>query len=285
MKTPIILILPCIILLNTMCQTDNSTIRRGKTEQNNETVKANTRLTTHKPSVAASQHKLTLSNLTDNMVLVEGGTFIMGATLEQLDPWVDEKPKHKVTLSSYYICKYEVTQELWKAVMGSNPSKFKNNDYPVEHVSWDDCQEFIKKLNSMTGKKFRLPTEAEWEYAARGGKHRSGFILSGSSKINDVAWYKDNSGDKPHTVGTKAPNGLGIYDMSGNVWEWCQDWYGKYDVIDQTNPSGPCKGSCRVMRGGCWDGSSWYCRVSMRCLHNPDGRRHNIGLRLALTHL
>ena len=140
----------------------------------------------------------------------------------------DEKPTHNVTLSSYYICKYEVTQALWRAVMGSNPSYFKGDNLPVESVSWNDCQTFINRLNSYTGRNFRLPTEAEWEFAARGGNYSRHYKYSGSNYIGDVAWYGDNSGNRTHPVGTKQANELGLYDMSGNVWEWCSDWYGSY---------------------------------------------------------
>lgn len=186
-----------------------------------------------------------------DMVRVGAGTFTMGATHEMEDPNSDEKPTHQVTLTNdYYIGKYEVTQALWKAVIGNNPSHFKNDNLPVENVSWNDCQEFLSKLNSITGKTFSLPTEAEWEYAARGGKKGRGYQYSGSNKLSDVAWYYKNSKKKTHPVGLKQANELGIYDMSGNVWEWCQDWYDKYSSSSQINPIGTTSGSCRVFRGG-----------------------------------
>ena len=216
------------------------------------------------------------------MVYVKGGTFTMGATAEQgSDAYSDEKPTHSVTLSDYYIGKYEVTQAQWKAIMGSNPSNWKGDNLPVENVSWNDIQEFIKKLNAQTGKKFRLPTEAEWEYAARGGNQSKGYKYSGSNSISEVAWYDGNSGDKTHPVGQKAPNELGIYDMSGNVYEWCQDWYGDYSSSSQTNPTGPSSGSYRVLRGGSWNYSARSCRVSDRGSGTPDSRRNNRGFRLA----
>lgn len=168
------------------------------------------------------------------MVKVEAGTFMMGATSEMQNPYDDEKPVHQVTLTNdYYMSKYEVTQALWQAVTGKNPSKFKGDNLPVERVSWNDCQVFIRNLNNITGRKFRLPTEAEWEYAARGGKKSRGYQYSGSSNISDVAWFDDINGNKKHPVGTKQANELGLYDMSGNVWEWCQDRYGSYSSLFQ----------------------------------------------------
>ena len=218
------------------------------------------------------------------MVYVSGGTFTMGATSEQgSDAENNEKPAHNVTLSGYYIGKYEVTQELWKAVMGSNPSHFKGDNLPVECVSWNDVQEFLRKLNAMTGKRYRLPTEAEWEFAARGGNSSRGYKYSGSNSLGSVAWYWDNSGSRTHVVGTKSPNELGIYDMSGNVEEWCQDRYGSYSSSPQRNPKGPNSRSYRVYRGGSWSDDAGNCRVSFR-FNNfpPDGRNSSLGFRLAL---
>ena len=217
------------------------------------------------------------------MIKVEGGTFSMGATSEQgSDAYDDEKPVHSVTLSDYYIGETEVTQELWQAVMGSNPSYFKgDNQRPVEYVSWNDCQEFIKKLNRSTGKEFRLPTEAEWEYAARGGKYSKDYVYkySGSNNADEVAWYDDNSGDETHHVKTKKANKLGLYDMSGNVWEWCNDWYGGYQSYSQTNPTGPSEGEYGVFRGGSWSSLDRFVRVSNRNFITTDS---TLGLRLAL---
>ena len=218
------------------------------------------------------------------MVYVKGGTFTMGATAEQgSDAESDEKPTHSVTLSDYYIGKYEVTQAQWTAIMGSNPSKWKGDNLPVENVSWNDIQEFIAKLNAQTGKRFRLPTEAEWEYAARGGNQSKGYKYSGSNNISEVAWYyTNNSNSKTHPVGQKAPNELGIYDMSGNVWEWCQDWYSSsaYTSSSQTNPTGPSSGSYRVLRGGSWCNGAGSCSVSIRNYGIPGIRRNFYGFRL-----
>ena len=229
-----------------------------------------------------SNGTLTVNGIKYNMVWVDGGTFRMGATSEQGSEISDEKPVHSVTLSGYYIGKTEVTQALWQAVMGSNPSYFEGDDLPVEQVSWDDCQEFIRKLNSLTGQNFRLPTEAEWEFACRGGNNSRGYKYSGSNYIDNVAWYDGNSGDKTHPVATKSPNELGIYDMSGNVWEWCADWYGDYSSGRQTNPKGPYGGSYRVNRGGSWNDDARFCRSSDRGDNYPTGRYYYLGLRLAL---
>ena len=232
----------------------------------------------------------TVNGVSFKMVEVEGGTFTMGATAEQgSDTFDNEYPAHQVTLSDYHIGQTEVTQELWQAVMGSNPSYITGDlQRPVVVASWDDCQTFITKLNQMTGKNFRLPTEAEWEYAARGGNRSRGYMYSGSDNIDDVAWFYYNSyalgSSHPdygtHSVATKAANELGLYDMSGNVWEWCQDWYGSYSSDAQINPTGPASGSRRVFRGGCWWSSAGGCRVSYRArsLYGIN----NLGLRLAL---
>ena len=227
----------------------------------------------------------TVNGVSFTMIAVEGGTFKMGATSEQGgDADNDEKPVHNVTLSDYYIGETEVTQELWQAVMGKNPSNFKGNKKPVEQVSWNDCQEFIKKLNQLTGKNFRLPTEAEWEYAARGGNKSQGYKYSGSNTIDNVAWYTSNSGSQTHDVKTKQANELGIYDMSGNVYEWCQDWYGSnyYSSSPETNPTGPTSGSYRVLRGGSWNNRARYCRVSYRGSYYPGFGFNYFGFRLAL---
>ena len=234
----------------------------------------------------------TINGVTFTMVTVEGGTFTMGATAEQgSDAFDSEKPVHQVTLSSYCIGQTEVTQALWQAVMGSNPSCFQGDPQrPVEQVSWYDCQTFITRLNELTGKAFRLPTEAEWEYAARGGKRSKGYKYAGSNDINEVAWYYYNSyavgSGNPdygtHTVASKAPNELGLYDMSGNVWEWCQDWCGSYSSNAQNNPTGPASGSGRVGRGGGWYIDARRCRVSYRGSDDPSDASYILGLRLAL---
>ncbi len=237
-----------------------------------------------KVPVRFSDGVLTIKGVSYEMVWVRGGTFRMGATSEQgKDASSNEKPVHSVTLSSYYIGKTEVTQALWKAVMGSNPSNFRGDNLPVECVSWNDCQVFIRKLNSLTGQNFRLPTEAEWEFACRGGNNSRGYKYSGSNYIDNVAWYTDNSGRETHPVATKSPNELGIYDMSGNVWEWCSDRKGNYSSGAQVNPKGPYDESNRVIRGGSaeWDIFD-ICCSSFYGSKSPGDSGIYLGLRLAL---
>ena len=232
----------------------------------------------------AEQEKLL--QLAGEMVFVQGGTFYMGSD----DSYVDdnEKPVHQVTLDDFYIGKYPVTQKQWEAVMGTSttlsaPSHFKGRpSCPVETVSWDDAQDYIKKINKMTGKKFHLPTEAEWEYAARGGNKSRGYKYAGSNNLDDVGWNSSNSGFKTHPVGQKKPNELGIYDMSGNVWEWCNDWFAEdyYENCPRNNPQGPSSGSDRVVRGG---GCLEYgiCLVAVRMCTSPAFRSLHLGFRLS----
>lgn len=225
-----------------------------------------------------------VDELAGTFVLVEGGSFDMGCTSEQPDCSSDEKPVHSVTLNSYYIGQYAVTQAQWRAVMGNNPSNFSGCDQcPVEQVSWEDVQEFLQRLNARTGQHYRLPTEAEWEFAARGGNKSRRYLYAGSNNPGDVAWYEKNAGGKTHPVGQKSPNELGLYDMSGNVYEWCQDWFGDYSSSAQTNPTGPSTGSVRVRRGGSWRGAPRYCRVAFRYYDVPGYRYSNVGFRLART--
>jgi len=263
-----------------------TTINKKVSVSEGQSILINEKLT--EKAVTTTETKTTTgrtSAIEPEMVFVKGGTFRMGATSEQgYNVYNDEKPAHSVTLSDYYIGKYEVTQAQWEAVMGNNPSNFKRDpNRPVEQVSWNDVQEYITKLNQLTGKTYRLPTEAEWEYAARGGSSSRGYKYSGSNTLSDVAWYDDNSNDETHPVGTKNPNELGIYDMSGNVYEWCSDWYGAYSSNSQTNPQGPSEGSGRVGRGGGWDGGAGLCRVSIRYGERADDRSSVLGFRLVLV--
>ena len=264
-------------------KTEEFDIRENETQRVNVTLEKSAVESTPINNTSVGDKTFTVGGVSFTMKSVAGGTFTMGATSEQgSDAKSSEKLTHSVTLSDYYIGETEVTQALWQAVMGSNPSEFKGSNLPVETISWKDCQEFIRKLNSMTGQKFRLPTEAEWEYAARGGNKSKGYKYSGSNNIESVAWYGGNSGYDTHPVATKQPNELGIYDMSGNVWEWCQDWYGSYSSGSQTNPTGPSTGSCRVNRGGGWSDDARRCRVSYRSYDAPVRRDFILGLRLAL---
>ena len=243
------------------------------------------------PAIEPGPETFDVGGVTFVMVPVEGGTFMMGGTAEQgNDPSDKERPVHQVTLSSYYIGQTEVSQTLWLAVMGTNPSYFTGDMLPVEQVSWDDCQEFIALLNDMTGRNFRLPTEAEWEYAARGGQQSQGYRYAGSDNLPSVAWYSYNDSWQlrgtgaygTHDVATRNPNELMLFDMSGNVHEWCQDWYGGYSSVAQVNPAGPSSGTTRVYRGGSWYFDEWFCRVSFRNSVTPSYRSYGIGLRLAL---
>ena len=231
----------------------------------------------------------TVNGVSFKMVVVDGGTFMMGASDDDNEAYDNEKPVHQVTVSSYSIGETEVTQELWKAVMGDNPSWFTptngyspNPQRPIESVSWNDCQTFITKLNQMTGKSFRLPTEAEWEYAARGGNKSKGYKYAGSNTINAVAWYEGNSGNVTHSVATKIPNELALYDMTGNVWEWVQDWFDSYNANTQTNPTGPTSGSFKAHRGGGEHHNTIGCRVSFRGFGVSSYVATDVGLRLAI---
>ena len=241
-----------------------------------------------------------VKGVTFTMIKVNGDTFYMGAQNDNPNGYnydeeaeAFETPVHQVTLSDYYIGETEVTQELWLAIMGKWPdSSFENqpntahglgNDFPVYYINWNDCQNFILALNKITGRTFRLPTEAEWEYAARGGDMSNGYKYSGSNNIDDVAWYIFNSNITAHPVGQKSVNELEIYDMSGNVEEWCQDWYDDYNDNNQINPTGPSCGSCRILRGGSWLFDKNICRTSHRGILSPHFRFSEIGFRLVLV--
>jgi len=233
-------------------------------------------------SISSFQKEL-IQSLINNMVLIEGGTFLMGSDIGQSEAENDEKPIHQVTLSSYYLGIYPVSQAEWLGIMGDNPSAHKEDNLPVENVSWEACQKFILELKKITGLEFRLPTEAEWEFAARGGNAREGFLYSGSNNPNNVAWYLLNSQGITKPISRKFANELGLYDMSGNVWEWCQDWYAPYINKEQYNPNGPITGEQRVLRGGCCCTEENCCRVAYRSCNLPFLSNSLTGLRLALN--
>lgn len=236
------------------------------------------------------KHYVSVDDISFAMVSVLGGAFDIGATPEQgLYAAFDEKPSIQVTVSSFYMAEAPVTQALWTAIMGENPSHFKGDDLPVERVSWEDCQEFIKRLNLKTHMKFRLPTEAEWEYAARGGhlsKHMKYAGANDDAKGNCL-WFKENSLSQSHPVKTKQPNELELYDMCGNISEWCSDWYfNSYaNQGERINPKGPSSGMAKVYRGGSWDDKAMNCRVSKRFSMNPIFKNKLVGLRLAATNI
>ena len=246
-------------------------------------------------SVVSEGYVETAFGMELQMVYVAGGTYMMGATEEQLDDANDdEKPAHRVTLDSYHIGKFEVTQAQWAAVMGTTVEQQYDkanldwdlfgvgDNYPMYCVSRQEAQSFCEKLSAQTGKKYRLPTEAEWEYAARGGQKSDGMKYAGSNSYNDVAWCWENSESDyaSHPVGKKRPNGLGIYDMSGNVWEWCSDWFGSYSSASAVNPQGPSSGVYCVIRGGSWRYDAQDCRVSNRRVEAPDGLSGSVGFRV-----
>ncbi|MBQ7648161.1 MAG: formylglycine-generating enzyme family protein [Paludibacteraceae bacterium] len=228
------------------------------------------------------------------MIWVEGGEFMMGCTSEQSGCESDEQNVRRVTVDGFYIGMLEVTQSQWEKVVGTNIYTQKNKanasgtrgvgpDYPMYYVSWEEAMEFCRLLSNKTGKTYTLPTEAQWEYAARGGKKAESTKYAGSNMIDAVAWYTDNSGGSTHPCGTKRANALGIYDMSGNVWEWCKDWYSSsYTSYDTNNPTGPSSGSSRVDRGGGWDGDAAYCRVAYRDSYSPGDRHYGLGFRIVL---
>ena len=243
------------------------------------------------PAPGAESLTITANGVSFVMVPVEGGTFTMGAAEGQSDAESNEQPAHQVTLSSYYIGQTTVTQALWQAVTGYSPTSDGSSwsssyglgdNYPAYYINYNDARSFIDKLNSLTGRTFRMPTEAEWEYAARGGSKSEHYKYSGSNSINEVALYYSNS-SRTVTVAQKAANELGLYDMSGNVGEWCSDWYGSYSSSAQTNPTGPSTGSSRVLRGGCWRSDAAYCRVATRNCNTPSIHSYSNGVRLALS--
>jgi len=243
--------------------------------------------------VIESPLTITANGVDFDMVWVDGGTFTMGCTPEQgVDCWRNVSPAHSVTLDGYYIGETEVTQALWTAVMGTTVRQQRDlgdsswdlrgvgSNYPMYYVNYDEAVQFARKLSQLTGRTFSLPTEAEWEYAARGGSESLGYKYAGSSDVDAVAWYTDNSGRQTHPVAQKAANELGLYDMSGKVLEWCSDWYGDYSSGAQRNPTGPGSGSNRVLRGGSWNDYARYCRVSFRFVSGPTERRDDSGFRL-----
>ena len=226
-----------------------------------------------------------------SLIKVEGGSYIMGATPEQTKPNSDESPSHQVVLSNYYIGETEVTNDFWEAIMGSNPSlsngtaysTSQESDMPITDVSWNDCQKFISRLNSLTGLSFSLPTEAQWEFAARGGNLSKKNIYAGGNNPKDIAWYAKNSDDRVNRVKCKRPNELGIYDMSGNVWEWCEDWYAPYSGDKSINPHGPQTGRLKVIRGGCVANKDKFIRITTRNCEAPDSKASALGFRLVLV--
>ena len=237
--------------------------------------------------MAQGQDKIFSNSIGMEFVLIPSGSFIMGSNPHVEKGFSNERPQRKVVISKpFYLGKYEVTQDQWLVVMGSNPSKFKGRTNPVERVSWDETQEFIKRLSAMEGhNRYRLPTEAEWEYAARAGSSSAYFFGDDKNALSEHAWYNGNAGGTTHPVGLKRPNAWGLYDVYGNVWEWVADWYEwEYDANSPvTDPTGPSSSSGRVDRGGGWGSGAGLCRSAVRARGAPDLRLNNIGFRLALS--
>ena len=280
--------LALIIMFNALksCRTDREPVKMeyplDESEEKTDTIFPADYPPAEEQEPVADENLLIFDNLINNMVRVQGGTFQMGS--EDSEAESDEQPIHTVTVSSFYIGKYEVTQREWEAVMGSNPSEFRGANRPVENVSWYDCNDFISKLNEKTGLEFRFPTEAEWEFAAQGGINNNDYYYVGSNYVGEVAWYKENSSNMSHEVGRKSPNSLGLYDMSGNVREWCKDYYdeGYYWNSPSDNPCNYTASSNRVNRSCSWGSNSKYCRVANRDGLPPSTRYSSLGLRLAL---
>jgi formylglycine-generating enzyme required for sulfatase activity len=250
---------------------------------------------------SAKNRNFSIDEISFEMVFVDGGTFTMGCTSYSKDCFHNEKPAHTVILSDFYIGKWQVTQQLWTKVMGTTVQQQRNlgnpewelsgegDLLPMYYINYKECEEFCEKLNHLLSKrlpegyKFALPTEAQWEYAARGGKKSKNFTYSGGNDIGKVAWYEGNTKEQVREVATKKKNELGIYDMSGNIWEWCKDWFGYYSAGIKSNPTGPKSGYYRILRGGSWRGSAQGGSVSYRFANKPDERTRSYGLRLVLV--
>ena len=295
-KFSLLVLFLCLVVVSLVSFTDGAEYGRGdvnkdgRVDMDDLTVLVNYLLTNQWPTDDAhlpyGSKSFYLNGVGFSLIPIEGGTFTMGATEEHTaDADEDEYPAHEVTVSSFYMSQIEVTRQLWLEVMGTTPGHFSCGFCrPVTHVSWNDCQEFIAKLNELTHSSFRLPTEAEWEYAARGGKLTHSYLYAGSDNIEEVAWYGGNpAGNISHNVAMKKDNELQLFDMTGNVREWCQDYYGPYSSEPQTDPTGPESGYYRVVRGGSYTDRVAWCRVARRFHNSPNTTSYYIGFRLVLS--
>jgi formylglycine-generating enzyme required for sulfatase activity len=226
----------------------------------------------------------TVEGMFMKMVWIEGGEFMMGSDEDKENVWVKESPIHSVELDGFWIASTPVTQSQYKAIMvGKNPSHFKGDDLPVECVSWHDSNEFCKKLSGKTVREYSLPTEAQWEFACRAGSKGSFCFGDSDQRLEHFAWFEKNSENKTHPVGQKRPNAWGLFDMHGNVWEWCADWYGEYEKGKCINPKGPEEGESKMLRGGSWSDRTVYCRSACRSCSHPDSRNSYLGFRVVFV--
>lgn len=280
-----IVVLLLLSISSISCEKDPDFVKGQYLYQNQELICLNELLIQWSSDDISEDVKDAVREIVATMVLVQGGTFTMGTDDEYSSP--DEQPVHKVTLSDYYLANVTVTQKQWAAIMGDNTlwdeSYGKGDGYPANFISFEEVNHFIQKLNEYSGLRFRLPTESEWEYAACGGRHSQGFLYSGSNVPDEVAWHRGNADYKMHLSALLRPNELGLYDMSGNVWEWCSDYYGSYSTDDVTNPTGPATGTKRVVRGGSFTYDADYARCKARNCIAETNHSLAVGLRLAIS--
>lgn len=289
MKTRVLstVILAVVLSLTTIsCERDPQFVKGQYHYENQELTYVNGLLIQWSSDDLSEDIKDAVRDIVASMIFVEGGSFTMGSD-DTLYP--DEQPIHDVTLLDFYLAKVTITQKQWTAIMGENPlwseNYGKGNDYPANFISYGQAKQFIERLNEYSGMQFRMPTEAEWEYAACGGKYSqtTSYTYSGSNEVNEVAWHRENANGSMHPVAKLKPNELGLYDMSGNVWEWCSDWYGNYPSGSVTNPTGPSTGTKRVVRGGSFTYDAEYSRCKTRNCLSENNQSLAVGLRLAIS--
>ncbi len=284
MKTKTLLLAIALCCVVVSCERDPDFVKGQYLYENQELTYVNGLLIQWGSDDLSVDVKDAVWEIVTSMVYVNGGTFSMGS---ENTVYPNEHPVHNVTLSDYYLAKVTITQKQWDAIMGENSlwseNYGKGDNYPANFISYEQAKQFIKRLNDYSGLKFRLPTEAEWEYAACGGQQSQGYSYSGSNDANMVAWHRGNANGAMHPVAKRVPNELGLYDMSGNVWEWCSDWYGIYPTESVTNPTGPATGSKRVVRGGSFTYDAEFSRCKTRNYLPETNQSLAVGLRLAIS--